>query len=245
MKNIYVSYDALGYIENMSDNALHFEQEHQSLKVEASIATDKRVRAYIKAPNNNSTVTEEIIPTDNVYSFVLDDAYMAKGTLYIGFELYDDCGYIERLEPLKVYVDSFVSLGTDKNDNVYTVTMTVGEVETVDAGMNAEVENAGNQKDMVLNFKIPRGVQGLKGDKGEKGDKGDTGEQGVQGIQGIQGIQGVPGNDGYTPVKGVDYFTDEDVEEIVAATEQRLSVDIEAALDSIIAMQNELTGGDA
>lgn len=56
-----------------------------------------------------------------------------------------------------------------------------------------------------------------------KGEKGDTGAQGVQGIQGIQGekgdtgAQGLKGDkgdkgtDGYTPQKGIDYFTDEDI----------------------------------
>lgn len=75
----------------------------------------------------------------------------------------------------------------------------------------------------------PQGVQGDKGDKGdkgEKGDKGDTGDQGIQGPQGPQGEQGIQGeqgvqgekgdkgdtgDDGYTPIKGVDYFTAEDI----------------------------------
>lgn len=65
-------------------------------------------------------------------------------------------------------------------------------------------------------------LKGEKGDKGAdgtmsftdlteeqkaslKGEKGDTGEQGIQGIQGEKGA------DGYTPVKGVDYFTEEDI----------------------------------
>ena len=48
--------------------------------------------------------------------------------------------------------------------------------------------------------------------KGEKGDKGDTGSQGLKGEKGDtgepgpQGIQGPAGKDGYTPIKGVDYF---------------------------------------
>lgn len=54
----------------------------------------------------------------------------------------------------------------------------------------------------------------LKGVKGDKGDKGDKGEQGIQGIQGIQGL---PGADGKTPVKGTDYFTTSDINEIVNA----------------------------
>ena len=55
------------------------------------------------------------------------------------------------------------------------------------------------------------GAQGPQGLKGDKGDKGDTGEQGIQGVQGIQGLKGDKGEDGYTPQKGVDYFTEEDI----------------------------------
>ena len=41
-----------------------------------------------------------------------------------------------------------------------------------------------------------RGIQGPRGQQGDKGDKGDKGDT---------------GNDGHTPVKGVDYFTSEDI----------------------------------
>ena len=69
-----------------------------------------------------------------------------------------------------------------------------------------------------------KGDKGEKGDKGDKGEKGDTGEQGLRGEQGIQGIQGAkgdkgdtgaPGKDGKTPVKGTDYWTAADKQEIV------------------------------
>ena len=69
-------------------------------------------------------------------------------------------------------------------------------------------------------------IAAIKGDKGEKGDKGDKGEQGIQGIQGIQGEPGAPGPkgdkgdtgaDGHTPVKGTDYFTEADKQELVTA----------------------------
>ena len=55
----------------------------------------------------------------------------------------------------------------------------------------------------------PQGVQGEIGPQGPKGDKGDTGEQGPQGIQGIQGEKGD------SPVKGIDYWTATDKQEIV------------------------------
>ena len=72
----------------------------------------------------------------------------------------------------------------------------------------------------------------LAGLKGEKGDKGDAftyadftaeqlaalkGEKGDKGDPGEQGPQGPAGADGRTPVKGADYFTDADKQEIATA----------------------------
>ena len=45
--------------------------------------------------------------------------------------------------------------------------------------------------------------------------EGIEGPQGPQGEQGIQGPQGEKGADGYTPVKGVDYFTQEELNELL------------------------------
>ena len=88
-----------------------------------------------------------------------------------------------------------------------------------------------------------QGAQGVQGVKGDKGDKGDTGEKGSTGspgkscthrwdgaylyvtsasgtsyanLRGAQGIAGKDGADGYTPVKGTDYFTEADKAEMVA-----------------------------
>lgn len=49
------------------------------------------------------------------------------------------------------------------------------------------------------------------------GDKGDKGETGASGKDGKDGRNGVDGIDGKTPVKGVDYFTPEDTEEMAEA----------------------------
>ena len=68
-----------------------------------------------------------------------------------------------------------------------------------------------NLETKEIEFNINGGVRGLKGDKGDTGSIGPQGPQGIQGPQGEQGIQGPQGPDGYTPVKGVDYFTQEDI----------------------------------
>lgn len=63
----------------------------------------------------------------------------------------------------------------------------------------------------------PQGPQGEKGEPGADGQPGKDGAQGPQGEpgqpgetgpQGDKGDKGDTGADGYTPVKGVDYFTD-------------------------------------
>lgn len=62
-----------------------------------------------------------------------------------------------------------------------------------------------------------QGPQGVQGEQGPQGIPGEKGEQGIQGIQGPKGDPGTPGKDGQngtTPVKGVDYWTDDDKKEI-------------------------------
>ena len=57
-------------------------------------------------------------------------------------------------------------------------------------------------------------LNGEKGDAGPQGPKGDTGDTGSQGPKGDTGPAGTAG---YTPVKGTDYFTEEDKTEMVNA----------------------------
>ena len=80
----------------------------------------------------------------------------------------------------------------DRGD-IGPATIRVGTTETVSELENAIVSNSGTEKDVILDFKIPRGEKGEKGDigiqgiKGEKGDRGDIGPQGVKGDRGDVG----------------------------------------------------------
>lgn len=64
--------------------------------------------------------------------------------------------------------------------------------------------------------------------KGQKGDPGADGAPGKDGDTGSQGPKGDPGADGKTPVKGTDYFTPADIEEI--AQEAAGKVDVSAQI---------------
>ena len=81
--------------------------------------------------------------------------------------------------------------------------------------------------DQGLPNPTPVNIKGAKGDKGEQGERGLQGIQGIQGEQGLQGPQGpqgeqgnqgpqgIQGPAGYTPVKGTDYFTPDEKNEMV------------------------------
>ena len=58
-----------------------------------------------------------------------------------------------------------------------------------------------------------KGDTGATGAKGDKGDKGDTGATGATGAKGA---------DGYTPVRGTDYWTDADKAEIKAYVDEAI-----------------------
>ncbi len=63
-----------------------------------------------------------------------------------------------------------------------------------------------------------------------------------------KGEKGTDGNDGHTPEKGVDYFTEADVGDIVAKVTENLSAqygDIETALGELHTYAQSLTGGES
>lgn len=55
----------------------------------------------------------------------------------------------------------------------------------------------------------------MTGPTGDTGSVGPTGEKKRGGEQGEKGDKGERGEKGDTPVKGVDYFTDSDIDDIV------------------------------
>lgn len=64
-------------------------------------------------------------------------------------------------------------------------------------------------------------------------------------FKGDQGEQGVPGKDGYTPIKGVDYFTDDDKKEIVNQASQSTKEYVDIIVGNINAeLENIINGGE-
>lgn len=87
-----------------------------------------------------------------------------------------------------------------------------------------------------------------KGDKGDKGDIGDaftyadfTAEQ-LSALK-VKGDKGDAGADGYTPQKGVDYFTTEDQTAMETAVEEAVTDNVTEAFEAALADKVDKVGG--
>lgn len=82
-------------------------------------------------------------------------------------------------------------------------TISVGITETALETEEALVTNSGTNQDVILNFKIPKGLTGSVGPMGPKGDKGDVGEKGDAGPIGPIGPTGPKGDKGDIGPRGL------------------------------------------
>ncbi len=153
--------------------------------------------------------------------------------LRIGKSIGDDVAPIPTHEQSVAALDKLLAImgdgGSGENGATFTPTVSAD-------GVLSWTNDKGLPNPEPVNIKGPQGEQGTQGVPGEKGDKGDKGDTGERGSDGLNGA------DGYTPVKGVDYGTDEDKQEIKAY--------INAYIDSQIgslntALENRLNGGGA
>lgn len=62
----------------------------------------------------------------------------------------------------------------------------------------------------------------FSGEKGDPGEPGIQGPPGEPGSDGEKGEQGEPGEPGYTPVRGTDYWTEEDIAEIKSYVDEAI-----------------------
>lgn len=81
-----------------------------------------------------------------------------------------------------------------------------------DAFSNVLADNVKFSDGTTFQQKLDSGA--LKGDPGKDGAPGAKGDPGKDGAKGADGLPGKDGADGKTPVKGVDYFTPAEVEQV-------------------------------
>ncbi len=86
-------------------------------------------------------------------------------------------------------------------------TIEVGITETGEPGTESMVTNVGTNREVILNFKIPRGEQGIIG---PTGPKGDTGPRGLPGEIGISEVITIDGTETVEPDEDAEVLDDFD-----------------------------------
>jgi hypothetical protein len=190
----------------------------------AKTYTDEEINELAQEVNNKINGIK--IPT-KVSELVNDKGYLTIGD--IGNVEVDLSDYYTKQDTDKLLEEKLSTSVLDNAiDDALAQAKESGEFKG-DKGDRGEKGEQGERGEQGL-----QGIQGIQGEKGadgakgDKGDKGDKGEQGIQGVagkdgangqnglNGLDGRDGRDGADGKTPVKGVDYFTDADKQELIA-----------------------------
>ena len=114
---------------------------------------------------------------------------------------------------------SFVSQGRLQGANGAVFTPSVAADGTLSWTNNGGLDNPD-----AVNIRGPQGEQGQQGPQGPQGPQGVAGKDGQDGAPGQQGPQGEQGPAGYTPVKGQDYFTAAEKNELITSIKNSIFV---------------------
>lgn len=232
MKKINLTYNEKGYISNTYDDGEFYiaQQENDSVSISATFPGMLKgsVKAYVEFPGGGDIIECENLTVNNhTAAATLSSDHLRYHYLLVGFEV--DTGTKQiRFEPVTLEVDRFVNPSGSVSPSPYTVTVKIGSVTELEPGEAPTVNNVGTEKNIVLDFGIPKGEKGDKGDKGDSGEpfkyedftpeqlndlrgpqgiqgpKGDRGEQGVKGDKGDKGDRGERGADGKDGINGAD-----------------------------------------
>ena len=194
------------------DSYLHLIGDNADYK--ATFTFDEEWNGYIKTARfmHNGKMVEEILENDEC---AIPVELLKKGCLKVGV-------YTSEMTttPCEVHIRASIKQenGTtpDPTPDVYAQIIAMLEEIEVQGVTDEQLEKAITkyfethpietltEEDVqrIVSEYVTVHKEELKGDKGDKGDKGE------------QGLQGDKGNDGYTPVKGTDYWTAEDIAEI-------------------------------
>jgi len=205
----------------------------------------KAAEAAKEVAENAKTAAQTAEYNSSEYARMAHDCMQEAGAARSDARLYAQQSDEKSIEAIGAAKEAALSATEAKAKANSVLGMTV-DADTLEEGNDATVEKTEADGVIHLQFGIPRGqtgktgAKGDKGDKGDKGEKGDRGEQGLQGIQGLQGVQGeqgiqgeqgpkgdtgapgADGKDGYTPVRGKDYWTDDDKAEIKAYVDEAI-----------------------
>lgn len=166
---------------------------------------------YLKVQNNINEYLQFPIPNNK---FVITSTFTQKSPMQI--------------QLVKIIDGELIAHGNIINLNLkQSIKENDKTIETVPPNFKTAYDD---MVDVTQEIKTAYENGELKGEKGDKGDQGIPGKDGLNGKDGAQGEKGEPGENGYTPVKGVDYFTEVEKQEF----EEIIKSDLTSLLDKKI-----------
>lgn len=215
-----------------SANALEHELNAQSAKVDAETAkTDAQaardaivnmiVEAVTLASGSDATVSKSVV--DNVFKLAFGIPRGNPGAdapTITGITIRQtDYHMIVSLSDGTTYDAGYCrgAAGAGSGDMMAAIYDPQGKQLNIykyvdDAFSNVPAANVKFSDGTTFQQKLDSGA--LKGDPGKDGAPGEKGAPGKDGAKGADGLPGKDGADGKTPVKGVDYFTPAEVEQV-------------------------------
>ena len=163
----------------------------------------------IESTRNKTQIIDEN-STDNEYpsAKAVNDRVLKNKSVYIGTEEPTDENVVIWINPDGEYEEELPGGEGGGQDGFSPIV----EITEAEGGHTVSITDINGKKTFVVS-NGEKGEQGLQGERGLQGEKGDKGDKGDQGIQGERGAQGPAG---FTPVKGVDYWTETEKAAIIA-----------------------------
>ncbi len=170
------------------------------------VGTTKTGAAGTKASVTNSGTTKDVI-LDFVVPKGADGEKIAIGTTYT-LDANARAKVVDNYEGNIHTIDFYIPQGFDgingtngqdgapgpKGEDGKSEQIEIAETKTLDAGMDAVVEDDFDGEVHSLTFSIPRGEKGDPGPRGEQGIQGNTGPAGADGAKGDAGPKGDTGD---------------------------------------------------
>lgn len=217
--------DGIGIIEIQKNNDKYFielekQEESYVLDIKNSLLSDAtEISMQLHITQNEKVFKSEI--------FMMEIRDQIHATETIPEE------YPEWIDTANAKIQEMLELEESIEEYINDLKEDVENGELDGATFTPSVDSEGN-----ISWSNNKGLpnpqtQNIRGPEGPQGLPGANGKDGQDGKDGIDGHDGNNGQDGHTPVKGIDYFTQNEINEFTTTITNNVNANIGLILDQI------------
>lgn len=217
MRTVKIDYSLANPKVSYDGSAIGIQGEHRASELVIVPPLDMPSELEYRLAFDPGGMSDTLSLTDGELRYELPQSITRHEAVSMNIEGYEGSLRIYKSVMVELYFNEAVDTDSPVDADGHSIGAEVAE--------NTAARHTHDNKDILDKFGETNGKPTYDGsDVGLKGDKGDpftysdfTAEQlaALKGAKGDKGDKGDPGTDGYTPVKGTDYWTEADKEEIV------------------------------